>query len=53
MRKFILFSGIITCFIGLCFSCTTSEKPAGLQIREGLPNFNYKIQKGEPVSIVF
>ena len=53
MKKLILFSGIITCFIGLCFSCTTTEKSVGLQIREGLPNFNYKIQKSEPVTVVF
>lgn len=52
MKKF-LFSGIIACLIGFCFSCTTTEDSAGLQMRAGLPNFNYKIQKNEPVSVVF
>ena len=49
MKKF-LFSGIIACLIGFCLSCTTTEDSAGLQMRAGLPNFNYKIQKNEPVS---
>ena len=52
MKKF-LFSGIIACLIGFCLSCTTTEDSAGLQMRAGLPNFNYKIQKNEPVSVVF
>ena len=43
MKKF-LFSGIIACLIGFCLSCTTTEDSAGLQMRAGLPNFNYKIQ---------
>ena len=42
MKNF-LFSGIIACLIGFCFSCTTTEESAGLQMRAGLPNFNYKI----------
>lgn len=53
MKKLFLFNGIITCFIGLCMSCIAPEKTAGLQIRGGLPNFNYKIEKSEPVSVVF
>ena len=52
MKKF-LFSGIIACLIGFCLSCTTTEDSVGLQMRAGLPNFNYKIQKNEPVSVVF
>lgn len=45
MKKF-LFSGIIACLIGFCLSCTTTEDSAGLQMRAGLPNFNYKIPVG-------
>ena len=52
MKKF-LFSGIIACLIGFCLSCTTTEDSVGLQMHAGLPNFNYKIQKNEPVSVVF
>ena len=40
MKKF-LFSGIIACLIGFCLSCTTTEDSVGLQMRAGLPNFNY------------
>ena len=40
MKKF-LFSGIIACLIGFCCSCTTTEDSAGVQMRAGLPNFNY------------
>ena len=53
MKKLVLFIGIIVCYIGIYIGCTTPEKVLGLHIRGGLPNFNYKIQKNKPVSIVF
>lgn len=51
--KQVLFLVTIICSLAFCISCEGSHEVNGLQIRNGLPNFNQKIQEKDSLSIVF
>ena len=52
MKQMFFFAAII-CGLFFYTGCTTSYETNGLQTRNGLPNFNHKIQEKDSLSIVF